>query len=73
MYTLAGVHRFDGPDQQLAVALHVLDEHEQKFERSFRDQAELAGDQRVQPLDGRVVLHDAVHSIDVKHHLTQSF
>ena len=72
MYTLARIHRFDSFDQQLAIAFDVFDEYEEQFERRFGHQTVFTRNQRVEPLDSRVVLHDAIHSVDIEHHLTQS-
>jgi len=69
--TLANIDRFYSFDQQLAIALDVFDEDEEQFEGSFGYQSVFTRDQRVKPLDRWVMLHDAIHAIDVEHYLSQ--
>lgn len=72
MFTLAGIHRFYRFNQKLAIAFNIFDEYEEQFQCRLGHQTVFTRNQRVEPLDCWVVLHDAVHSVNVEHHLAQS-
>jgi len=73
LFTLAGIHRFDCLNQKLAIAFDIFNEYEEQFQGRLGHQTVFTRNQRVEPLDCRVVLHDAVHSVNVEHHLAQSY
>lgn len=68
---LGAIHRVDRLHQQHAIGIGVLGEHQQQFQGRLHHQSELGGDEGVQPLHGLVVLDDAVHPVDVEHHLAE--
>ena len=71
--TKSEIHRFDSLDQQETVGFNILHKYEEKFEGRFHDKSVPASNQRVKPLDGSIVLHHAIHSVDVEHDLPESY
>jgi len=70
--TIRLVHREHGLYENQTVGLDVLDKDQQQLKSSLDDQSESGSQQRVQPLNGRVVLDDAVHAVHVQHYLSES-
>lgn len=66
------MHRVHGLYEDQTIGLDVLDENQQQLQRGFYDQPEPGREQRVQPLDGGIILNDAVHPVNVQHDLAES-
>lgn len=63
----------DGAHECGAVSLHVLDEQEQQLDGRLGHLRVLGAEQRVQPLNGTLAAHHALHAVDVQHDLAERY
>lgn len=59
----------DGPDQYIAVGLSILHKDQQQLEGGLHHGPVIGGNQRVEPLHRRLMLHHAVHPVHIEHDL----
>lgn len=66
------MHRVHGLYEDQTIRFDVLDEDQQQLQCGFYDQPEPGREQRVQPLDGGIVLDNTIHPVNVQHDLAKS-